>query len=106
MRMIVSIVVAMRGSGAKSAVPGFAFSSFERPLQDGECYTLDADPNDWYGSFCASVVQELCAGGANTLYERLDAPATAQVTWPEQRTGWAGALPRRARRTPRGGRAP
>ena len=77
------VVVEMRGSGAKSAVPGFAFSSFERPLQDGECYTLDADPNDWYGSFCASVVQELCAGGVNTLYERLDAPDTAHVTWPD-----------------------
>ncbi len=77
------IVVEMRGPGAKSAVPGFAFSSFERPLRDGECYTLDADPNDWYGSFCASIVQELCAGGANTLYERLDAPAAAYATWPE-----------------------
>jgi hypothetical protein len=76
------IAVEMRGAGAKSAIPGFAFSAFERPLRDGECYTLDPDPNDWYGSFCASVVRELCAGGANTLYERLDAPDSAHVAWP------------------------
>ncbi len=78
-----AVTLEMRGPGGSSAIPGFAFSPFDQPFRDGECYTLDADPNDWYGSFCASVVQELCAGGTNALYDWLDAPESARVAWPD-----------------------
>jgi hypothetical protein len=77
-----TVTIEMRGAGGRSSVPGFAFSGFERPLRDGEQYTLDPDPNDWYGSFCAGIVKDLCAGDPNTLYDRLDAPASAHVPWP------------------------
>ncbi|HEX5503477.1 MAG TPA: AAA domain-containing protein [Thermomicrobiales bacterium] len=63
---------------------GFAFRSMDQPLTPGACYTLDSDPNDWYGSWCAKVTEGLCAGGAatpNTLYRRLADPAGAHVAW-------------------------
>jgi hypothetical protein len=60
---------------------GFVFGSRnERPLVNGECYTLDADPDDWYGYFCAKVTEELCSlestspGNNNALYDRLTTP--------------------------------
>ena len=78
----VDVVMApsMRG-GAGS---GFVFGAMDEPLIEGRCYTLDEDPNDFYGSFCLDVVQGLVAGGRNTLYERLVNPAAARVTWPAE----------------------
>jgi hypothetical protein len=61
---------------------GFAFGSYPATFEDGLLYTLDADPNDWYGAFCATVVEGLCAGEHNTLHERLVDPSSAHVTWP------------------------
>lgn len=61
---------------------GFAFGSYPATFEDGLLYTLDADPNDWYGAFCATVVEGLCAGERNTLHERLVDPSSAQVAWP------------------------
>jgi hypothetical protein len=61
---------------------GFVFPGYERPLIDDQRYTLDEDPNSWYGYWCASAVEELLSGGTNTLAARLENPGAAQVLWP------------------------
>jgi hypothetical protein len=66
----VELKAAFGGSGS----PGFAFSAMSRPLEDGRLYTLDLCPNDWYGYFTSQVVDGLCAGQPNTLYDRLTHP--------------------------------
>jgi hypothetical protein len=63
---------------------GFVFSGREEPFVDGALYTLDLDPNDWYGYQCKTVVDGLVEGQFNTLHERLAHPATAHATWPEE----------------------
>jgi AAA domain/PD-(D/E)XK nuclease superfamily len=79
------------GQGSRFAkdLPGYVFSSFKKPLADGELYTLDPCPNDWYGYFCARVIKALCkqveAGFAegNMLYQRVASPSTdVTVQWP------------------------
>src|SRR5262249_22748489 len=50
---------------------GFVFPAINRTLEDGKLYTLDPYPNDWYGYLCRQVVEGLCAGQPNTLYDRL-----------------------------------
>jgi len=82
-----------RGGSDKN---GFVFSAIDEPLVDGGLYTLDEDPNDWYGFFCKEVAKGLCAGERNALYARLadivalgaDAPArwddTGGDAWPEE----------------------
>jgi hypothetical protein len=50
---------------------GFVFPAINRPLEDGKLYTLDPCPNDWYGYWCGQVVDGLCNGQPNTLYDRL-----------------------------------
>lgn len=57
-------------------------STFVQPLADGERYTLEPEPNDWYGYFCKEVVLGLRDGRANTLYARLANPLGEQVCWP------------------------
>ncbi|NTU80126.1 MAG: AAA family ATPase [Chloroflexales bacterium] len=64
---------------------GYVFptvSAFVRPLAEGERYTLDPEPNDWYGYFCKEVVLGLRDGQPNTAYARLAEPASEQVAWP------------------------
>jgi hypothetical protein len=61
---------------------GFTFGSKGTPFTTGECYTLDLDPNDWYGAFCAKVTEGLVAGQRNTLYERLSGAQAPSVNWP------------------------
>jgi hypothetical protein len=64
---------------------GYVFptvGAFVRPLEDGARYTVDPEPNDWYGYYCKEVVQRLKAGAANALYARLADPAGEQVRWP------------------------
>ncbi len=67
---------------------GFVFMPISRPLQAGELYTLDSDPNSWYAYWCLEVAQglvELEEGaqlGYNALYERLVSPAKQSVNWP------------------------
>ena len=56
---------------------GFVFPAINRPLEDGKLYTLDPCPNDWYGYWCSQVVEGLCAGQPNTLYDRLVQPPAA-----------------------------
>jgi hypothetical protein len=76
-------VVMRKGQGRGQA--GYVFSTMDthyRPLEPGKVYTLDPDPNDWYGSHQVEVVNGLIAGGRNTLHDRLVDPATASVEWP------------------------
>ena len=56
---------------------GFVFPAINRPLEDGKLYTLDPCPNDWYGYWCSQVVEGLCDGRPNTLYDRLVHPPAA-----------------------------
>ena len=59
---------------------------------DGKLYTLDPCPNDWYGYWCAKVVEGLCAGEPNALYDRLRSPAARTATWPAAAAGQARFL--------------
>ena len=61
---------------------GFAFGSIEQPFHDGMRYTLDADPNDFYGYWCKKVTEELRAGAPNAVYARLQGGAPP-AAWPE-----------------------
>jgi hypothetical protein len=56
---------------------GFVFPAISRTLEDGKLYTLDPCPNDWYGYWCSQMVEGLCAGQPNTLYDRLVHPPPA-----------------------------
>lgn len=65
---------------------GYVFptvGAFVQPLAEGERYTIDPEPNNWYGYYCKEVVLGLKAGQPNTLYGRLADPAGARVAWPE-----------------------
>ena len=52
----------------------FVFPAISRTLEDGKLYTLDPCPNDWYGYWCSQVVEGLCDGQPNVLYDRLVKP--------------------------------
>jgi hypothetical protein len=65
---------------------GFVFPSISRPLEDGALYTLDPDPNDWYGYWCSQVVEGLCRGQPNQLYDLLTDP----VSWGNDASGLPG----------------
>lgn len=73
---------------------GFVFSSpFNRPLDDDTLCTLDPDPNDWYGYWCAVVTEGLraleegAARGHHALYDRLAGRAASPVVWPAAAAG-------------------
>jgi hypothetical protein len=66
----------------KDAYRSFVFGGRQMIPQDGVVYTLDDDPNSWYGYWCAVMVDAVRAGGSNTLHERLNEPAQGHVTWP------------------------
>jgi hypothetical protein len=60
---------------------GFVFGAINRTLEKNKLYTLDPCPNDWYGYYCSQVVEGLCAGEANTLYDSLvDPPVPGKGT--------------------------
>ncbi len=63
---------------------GYTFGpTFTAPLHAEECYTLDEDPNDYYGFWQAKVVDGLTAGGAlNAVYARLTGAAPGRADWP------------------------
>lgn len=64
--------------------PGYAFPArAPDPFPDGEIYTLDPDPNNWYAYYCWTVAEGLANGEPNTLYARLVDLPSAWVTWPE-----------------------
>ncbi|MGH2409315.1 MAG: DNA helicase, partial [Chloroflexota bacterium] len=62
------------GFGGGARMRGFVFGAMDRPFEEDTLYTIDSDPNDWYGYWGSHVTSGLCAGGANTLYERLVDP--------------------------------
>jgi len=66
--------VELRESRGGDATKPFVFPAFDRPLVDGRLYTLDLCPNEWYAYWCAKVVEGLCAGSPNALYDRLVQP--------------------------------
>ncbi len=55
----------------------FVFPPFNRPLEGDRLYTLDPCPNEWYAYWCAQVVNGLCGGSPNALYDRLVTPPPA-----------------------------
>lgn len=63
--------VALRTSFGGEWSRPFVFRAFDRPLEDGKLYTLDPCPDDWYGYWCKQVVDRLCDGEPNVLYDRL-----------------------------------
>ena len=81
---------------------GFLFGNKPRPLTPGELYTLDADPNDWYGLFQKNLCDGLCqleAEGTpdqHPLYYHLSRrEAMWETNWPDdasaaQRRFYAG----------------
>jgi len=75
------VEVALRESPGGAWSRGFVFASIAQPLSERE-YTLDRDPNSWYGYWCAKVTEGLSAGQPNTLYKRLVAPESASIDWP------------------------
>jgi hypothetical protein len=56
--------------GGQYSTP-FVFPGIARPLEDGKLYTLDPCPNEWYAYWCSQVVDGLCNGLPNVLYNRL-----------------------------------
>jgi len=53
----------------------FVFPGIGQPLEEGRLYTLDPCPNDWYGYWSLQVVEGLCRGEGNALYELLADPS-------------------------------
>ncbi|MFO0796355.1 MAG: AAA domain-containing protein [Gemmataceae bacterium] len=70
---VVAEVVLQESRGSEHTSP-FVFGAFSRPLHDGRLYTLDPCPNEWYTYWCAKVVEGLCDGSPNALYDRLVTP--------------------------------
>ena len=70
-------------SAGKGDTHGLVFPAGPKALQHGGTYTLDADPNDFYGLFCLRVVEGLRNGGRNVLYERLLGGGTP-ADWPAE----------------------
>ncbi len=66
----------LESRGGKATTP-YVFFAFARPLEEGEQYTIDGCPNNWYGYFCHTIVEGVRAGRPNVLYDRLLAPASA-----------------------------
>lgn len=64
-----TVEIEMRES--HQSLGGFTFRAIARPFVDGERYTLDPDPNSWYGYWSKKVTEGLIAGGENALYTRL-----------------------------------
>ena len=76
-----AVVRAMNRSGYLQP-PGFTFASHDVALVAGERFTLDPDPNDFYGLWSAQVVAGVPNGGENALFSRVR-DGTEAVAWPE-----------------------
>jgi hypothetical protein len=75
----------LKSAPANDGGRGFLFAGIDRPLVDGALYTLDPDPNNIYGYWCAQVVKGTAEGQPNTLYARLTDPDGARVVrWPRE----------------------
>jgi hypothetical protein len=81
------VEVALKDARGGTSKRGFTFSGRSEPLQPGMVYTLDSEPNDFYGLWCSKVVEGLLAleegtePGRNALYERLVDLGGASVAW-------------------------
>jgi len=62
---------------ANDTMRPFVFSAINRPLTAGAAYTLDPCPNDISGYWHSKVVEGLCGGQPNALYDRLANPPAA-----------------------------
>ena len=69
--------VELKDSRGSDATKPHVFPAINRPLEAGKLYTLDPCPNDWYGYWLGQVVDGLCAGKPNALYDRLVSPPAA-----------------------------
>ncbi|MBA3302854.1 MAG: ATP-binding protein, partial [Acidimicrobiia bacterium] len=69
------VVVRLREAFGGEWGKGYVFGAIARPLEDGRLYTLDECPNDWYGLWCREVVEGLCRGEPNALYDRIAHPS-------------------------------
>jgi hypothetical protein len=49
----------------------YVFPAISRTLEGDKLYTLDPCPNEWYAYWCAQVVNGLCDGSPNVMYDRL-----------------------------------
>ncbi|MDB5058686.1 MAG: superfamily helicase, partial [Chloroflexi bacterium] len=78
-----TVELEMRSGFGGKGMRGFVFGSMDKPFEDGAVYSIDEDPNDWYGYHSSKVTEELCAGGHNTLYSRLVDMELADVYWPD-----------------------
>lgn len=79
------VEIAMLGHAGPTSERGYTFFGHVVGLADGERYSLDPDPNDFYGRWLASVTEGLMEGGANAVYAHLagEADALPPVAWPE-----------------------
>jgi hypothetical protein len=66
----------MPSRGSDSTKP-YVFPAINRTLEGGKLYTLDPSPDEWYAYWCAKVVNGLCDGQPNTLYDWLVRPPTS-----------------------------
>lgn len=62
---------------------GFLFGGSQGPLEPGETYTLDGDPNNIYAYWMAKVAEGLRGGGENTLYSLFAGNPGPAPSWPE-----------------------
>jgi AAA domain len=68
--------VELKDAHGNPAMLPFVFGGINRPLCDGELYTLDPCPNAIYSYWCAKVVEGLRDGEPNALHARLVTPPT------------------------------
>jgi len=79
----VRVLVEMTGKSFPGRA-GYAFPTMDHsyvPFAAGQSYMLDSDANDWYGSFCAEVVDGLADGEPNAIHDRLEGHEP-EMTWP------------------------
>ena len=78
-------VVKMNGQGGGGPA-GYSFSTMadnERPLENGEIYTLDENPNNINAGRAHGMIAGLIDGGENTLYDILAGAERPDPDWPE-----------------------
>ncbi|MGB3327443.1 MAG: DEAD/DEAH box helicase, partial [Thermomicrobiales bacterium] len=75
--------VALLGQFGGTATGGYAFAGHAVPIADGETFSLDPDPNNYYGGWLAKVTEGLMTGGENAVYAHLAGNPLPPVPWPE-----------------------
>jgi hypothetical protein len=66
--------VELKESRGSDATKPSVFPGICRTLENDKLITLDSCPNDWYGYWLTQVVEGLCDGQPNVLYDRLMTP--------------------------------